>query len=244
MILYGDIGTHALRVYVAGSDTGGDDINIAQVNGITVNVGTGAASTGTLRVATATDSTIGTVTTVTTVTTLTGTTTLTPGTGATNLGKAVDNAAGATDTGVPNLIIRDDALTTLTPVDGDYVPQRADSLGSTWVTQGTLISGEDQTNNVLKVEGQFTRASMTSATTTTHKSGSGLLHTITVNKAIAAATITMYDNTAASGTLIGTITFGAALLTDPPLLGIYDINFGTGFTVVTSAATDITFSYR
>lgn len=53
-----------------------------------------------------------------------------PGTGATNLGKAVDSAAGATDTGTVALAIRDDALTTLTPVDGDYTPLRTDSTGS------------------------------------------------------------------------------------------------------------------
>lgn len=39
--------------------------NLAQVNGNTVNTGTGAAGTGTQRVVTATDSTIGTVTTIT-----------------------------------------------------------------------------------------------------------------------------------------------------------------------------------
>jgi len=53
-----------------------------------------------------------------------------PGTSATHLGKAVDSAAGATDTGVVLLGIRDDALTTLTPVDGDYVPLRVDSNGA------------------------------------------------------------------------------------------------------------------
>ena len=41
--------------------------NLAQVNGATVNVGTGAASTGTQRVTTSTDSTIGTVTSVTAI---------------------------------------------------------------------------------------------------------------------------------------------------------------------------------
>jgi len=46
-------------------------INLAQVNGQTVNVGTGAAGTGTQRVTTSTDSTIGTVTTVTAVTAIT-----------------------------------------------------------------------------------------------------------------------------------------------------------------------------
>lgn len=53
-----------------------------------------------------------------------------PGTGATNAGKAVDSAAGATDTGVAMLAVRDDALTTLTPVDGDYTNLRVDSTGA------------------------------------------------------------------------------------------------------------------
>lgn len=44
------------------------DENLAQVNGDTVNVGAGAAGTGTQRVITATDSTIGTVTAVTAIT--------------------------------------------------------------------------------------------------------------------------------------------------------------------------------
>lgn len=60
--------------------------------------------------------------------------TITPGTAATSLGKAVDNVAGATDTGVAVLAIRDDALTTLTPIDGDYVPLRVDSTGKLHVT--------------------------------------------------------------------------------------------------------------
>lgn len=76
-----------------------------------------------------------------------------PGTGATALGKAIDTAAGATDTGVAVLAVRDDALTTLTPVDGDYVPLRTDSTGRVWgvvnvdqmngvaVTMGNGVSG-------------------------------------------------------------------------------------------------------
>jgi len=57
-----------------------------------------------------------------------------PGTGATNLGKAIDTAAGSTDTGVAALVVRDDALSTLTPVEGDYVPLRVDANGALWVT--------------------------------------------------------------------------------------------------------------
>lgn len=66
-----------------------------------------------------------------------------PGTGATNLGKAIDTAAGATDTGVAALVIRDDTLTTLTPVDGDYVPLRVGSTGAlhTSITGTVTISG-------------------------------------------------------------------------------------------------------
>lgn len=43
---------------------GTQDSNLKQVNGATVNVGTGAASTGTQRVTTSTDSTIGTFSTI------------------------------------------------------------------------------------------------------------------------------------------------------------------------------------
>lgn len=53
-----------------------------------------------------------------------------PGTGATNLGKAIDSAAGSTDTGVTALVVRDDALTTLTPVDGDYTVLRTTAKGA------------------------------------------------------------------------------------------------------------------
>jgi hypothetical protein len=56
-----------------------------------------------------------------------------PGTGATNLGKAIDSIPGATDTGVVPLVVRDDALTTLTPADGDYTTMRTDSEGALWV---------------------------------------------------------------------------------------------------------------
>lgn len=43
---------------------------------------------------------------------------------------AVDTASGATDTGTLALAIRDDALTSLTPVDGDYVGLRVGSTGA------------------------------------------------------------------------------------------------------------------
>lgn len=70
--------------------------------------------------------------------------TITPGTGATNLGKAVDSAAGSTDTGTAGLAIRDDTLTTLTPVDGDYTNLRTNSRGAQWVVHdGNITAAGD-----------------------------------------------------------------------------------------------------
>ena len=46
----------------------------------------------------------------------------------------VDDVAGAADAGLNVLVVRDDALATLTPVDGDYVSLRVGSTGALWTT--------------------------------------------------------------------------------------------------------------
>ena len=46
---------------------------------------------------------------------------------------AVDTAAGGTDSGNLALVVRDDALATLTPADGDYTQMRTDSQGALWI---------------------------------------------------------------------------------------------------------------
>lgn len=56
-------------------------------------------------------------------------TSVVPGTGATNLGKAVDAVAGASDVGVAALTVRKDAPAALTPVDGDYTRLFVDKWG-------------------------------------------------------------------------------------------------------------------
>lgn len=75
-------------------------------------------------------------------------------------------------------------------------------------------------------------------TTTTVKSGSGYLKRITVNTT-AAGTITIYDNTAASGTKIGILKSSVAE-------GTYEYGgrFAIGLTIVTAAASDITVVYQ
>lgn len=89
----------------------------------------------------------------------------------------------------------------------------------------------------------FNYANITTDTTTVVKTGPGTLHTITVNLVgTAPATVTIYDNTAASGTKIGTVTISA---TDT--FFVYDVDFNNGLTIVTSAGAtkgDYTVSYR
>ncbi len=81
-------------------------------------------------------------------------------------------------------------------------------------------------------------------TTTVVKATPGVLHSIVINKPLAAGVITIYDNTSAAGTKIGTITLPATLLADGPKVALYDVAFNTGLTIVTEgAAQDITVSY-
>ena len=76
-------------------------------------------------------------------------TSLVPGTGATSLGKATDSAAGGTDTGVATLGVRDDALSALTPVEGDYVPLRLDANGAVWtIHSGAVSAAQSGTWNI------------------------------------------------------------------------------------------------
>lgn len=96
------------------------------------------------------DDNAGSLTVDGTVTVSSISTSVTPGTGAADLGKAVDAAAGGTDTGVATLAVRDDTLATLTPVDGDYTNLRTNSRGAQWVVHdGTMtVSGTVTAANV------------------------------------------------------------------------------------------------
>lgn len=71
------------------------------------------------------------------------------------------------------------------------------------------------------------------------KTGAGILHSITLNTAIAAATITVYNNTTATGAIIAVIsaaTFQGTL--------IYDLAFSVGLSYITVGALDVTFNWR
>lgn len=111
------------------------------------------------------------------------------------------------------------------------------SSGFEQVTLGETISGEDQTNNRLMTLPKYNYNHITTATTTVVKNAPGTLHTIVVNTT-AAGTITVYDNTAASGTVIAILKSSVAENTYT-----FDTIMGTGITVVTGAASDVTVTY-
>ncbi len=87
------------------------------------------------------------------------------------------------------------------------------------------------------MESLFQPAYIATATTTTVKSGTGRLHSITVGETAAGA-ITVYDNTAGSGTIIAVLKASIVEATYT-----FDVKFTTGLTIVTAGASKITVSW-
>lgn len=95
-----------------------------------------------------------------------------------------------------------------------------------------------QNSPVASATGGYSYANSTTATTTVVKSGAGTLHSIVVNTT-AAGSVTVYDNTAGSGTKIATLKASVVEGTY-----VYDVAFATGLTIVTAAASDVTVTYK
>ena len=117
------------------------------------------------------------------------------------------------------------------------------------------MSSPDPTNPAITQRAQVIRddsnapvgwnyKNITTDTTTDVKASAGFLHSVVINTPVASSVINIYDNTAASGTLIGTITLPATLLNQGPMTALYDVAFATGLTVKTATgASDITVTY-
>lgn len=110
----------------------------------------------------------------------------------------------------------------------------------------TLLAGEDQTNNVLRVEGQFSRQSDVTSDTLV-KTGSGLLHTLTCasDAAATAGTLAVRDSTTAgAGTIMQQLEFVASYF--PPVTLTFDYAFTTGLYLdfTTTADVHCSVSYR
>ena len=134
--------------------------------------------------------------------------------------------------------------TPTTRTEGQGGPLQADALGNMKGVEQYAPGYEDNVANVAKVENRYSYNYITTATTTVIKSGAGFLHGITIGKHIAANAISVFDNTAGSGTTMIIITPGASLLGDPPYNAIIDVAFSTGLTVVTAGASFVNVSYR
>jgi hypothetical protein len=74
-----------------------------------------------------------------------------PGTGATNLGKAEDSVHSSGDTGVASLAVYKATPTQLAGTDQDYSVLETGGVGELYTGLATLISGEDQVNNIQAV---------------------------------------------------------------------------------------------
>jgi hypothetical protein len=153
--------------------------------------------------------------------------------------------AAGTPTGFVNVLPGVQYLTSpLTLTNGQVMPAQADVNGNLKNVEQYMPAYEDNTIGVAKVEHRYSSTYISTAATTTVKSGAGLLHAIVFGKRIANGVVTIYDNTAGSGTVLHVTTMGAALLSDPPLPVIFDLTFATGLTIVTSAAEFLTVVYR
>jgi hypothetical protein len=109
---------------------------------------------------------------------------------------------------------------------------------STESTMSTLLAGENLTTNRLNNEEVYSYASITTQTTTVVKNAAGTLAGFLIPTPLASATIKVYDNGAASGSvMVDTITFPAALLSSGPVFVKVNTSFATGCTVVTAGAT-------
>jgi hypothetical protein len=80
--------------------------------------------------------------------------TITPGTGATNLGKAIQSAQGATDTGVAALVVRNDTLADLAGADHDYTALQVNASGALYTSLATALpSGTNSIGKLTENDG-------------------------------------------------------------------------------------------
>jgi hypothetical protein len=111
--------------------------------------------------------------------------------------------------------------------------------GTVTANQGTAAANSASWPVVM---GAYSNSHIAATGTTTAKSGAGLVHTVCINtKGASSNVLTLYDNTAGSGTVIAVIdtTANVGCLT-------YDYGFATGLTAVdaTGTAPDVSITYK
>lgn len=114
-----------------------------------------------------------------------------------------------------------------------------DSAGNQLVGMGSLMAGEDLTNDVLKTEDRSTYTNISASALI--KTGAGRVKGFMVNSHTS-GTLKLWDNTSAATTvLLNTITFaaGSGLMFNLP-----DVEFGTGLYATVGGTADITIFWK
>lgn len=106
------------------------------------------------------------------------------------------------------------------------------------LTAALLLFAMPATAQELVVPQPYSYRNVTTDATTIVKASQGTLRAVVVNKPGTTATVTLYDNTAASGTKIATLSPTAAGTV------VYDVSFAIGLTAVTTGGADLTFVFR
>lgn len=91
--------------------------------------------------------------------------------------------------------------------------------------------------------GGYNKTNITSAATTLVKTGAGVLHSVTINKLVASATIEL-DDAVTNTNSFGIITLPGTITALAPFTMVYDAAFSTGLSITTSGATDITVTWK
>lgn len=111
---------------------------------------------------------------------------------------------------------------------------------------GVYFSETDGSGTLLKTGHSFLNIAAGQATTVV-KASAGRLFAIVLNSAAAASNTTVvYDNTAASGTVIGRPAATTATIPTTITYGPYGLAFATGLTIITGTAngSDMTVIYK
>jgi len=128
--------------------------------------------------------------------------TITPGTGATNLGKAEDAAHASGDVGVMALGVRASSPTERSagPTDGDYEPFATNEVGAVWASLTPSVNGGLSTAMFSGSDG----SSILVATAQVVKGSAGALYGYFIYNPEAAVTFVHFYNTAAASVTVGT----------------------------------------
>ena len=167
--------------------------------------------------------------------------------------KPASTAAAAADPSGVVALSPNSPLSTGTNTIGATASESA--TGAAVPAKATQVAGSDGTNlralatdtsgNLYENPAAVSFRNITTATTTTVKSGAGRLVAINVNTGVANATIAVFDSLTGTGTTIGKITMqGGGAAVQGVALDYKYLPFATGLTIVTSGATDVTVIYQ